>query len=126
MTEIDALLHDRLCDFAGTHQVKLESVSGGSINKAFKVIAPNSTLFCKVNSATKFPHLFNKEAAGLSLLEKQGIIKTPKVIAVFETASHQALLLEWIESAATTPAFFKQLGVQLAALLCVQPASNRF
>ena len=119
MTAIDSAIYGHLCDHLGTKTLTLDPVGGGSINKAFKISTTNRRLFCKVNSATKFPHLFNMEASGLSFLEKQGLIKTPKVLSVFKTHSHQALLLEWIEPAAATSSFFKRLGEQLAALHAV-------
>lgn len=116
MTGIEPAVYNHLCDCLGSQTLTLEPIGGGSINKAFKVSTPSRDLFCKVNSATKFPHLFNKEALGLALLAKYGIIQTPMVINTFVTTSHQVLLLEWIEATTPTPVCFKRFGEQLAAL----------
>lgn len=80
MIGIDAAIYNQLCDHLGTKSLKLTPVSGGSINEAFKVSTTDTWLFCKINSATKFLHLFNKEAAGLSLIEKQGLLRHQRLL----------------------------------------------
>ena len=91
-------------------------VGGGSINQAFQLITPSGKAFCKVNSATKFPHLFEGEVKGLELIGQQGLIKTPAVTDHFNINDHQVLLLEWIEEGPRTEAFWTTFGAQLAAL----------
>ena len=92
-------------------------VSGGSINKTFRIeTGDRKQHFFKCNSATKFPHLFANEVAGLKLIAAQNVIQLPAVIDVFEVENHQILLLEWIEEGNRTPAFWKTFGEQLSAL----------
>jgi protein-ribulosamine 3-kinase len=116
MTLIDPVIYQQLCLNLGVKTIRYEAVSGGSINKTFKLFTGNQTLFCKINSATKFPHLFQKEAAGLKVLGKYTPLKIPTVIDLIESKDSQILLLEWIEPTTPTRAFWKRFGEGLAAL----------
>jgi protein-ribulosamine 3-kinase len=102
--------------FPSSTKVRISAVSGGSINQTYRLDLGEHSFFCKVNSASKFPHLFQKEKEGLELIARQEIIKTPEVIACFEEAGYQFLLLEWIREGARTAAFWKKFGEQLATL----------
>jgi len=102
--------------FSGTGDLVFYPVSGGSINEAFRLVWGEKTVFCKINSASKFPQLFSKEAAGLRLLAGQRIIHTPTVIDCFEAEDYQVLLLDWIAEGSRTGAFWKTFGEQLAHL----------
>lgn len=97
--------------------LQVRPVGGGSINQTYKLSFSNThTLFCKINDAKTFPHLFLKEAQGLEALRKTNSIKTPKIVWQSDFETYQFLILEWIESGARTTAFFKTFGAQLAAL----------
>jgi protein-ribulosamine 3-kinase len=96
--------------------IQLKSVGGGSVNETYQIITNNSSYFCKINSATKFPHLFRKEANGLNLIRKQNIIRVPAVIHCFEEEGKQFLILEWINPGERTEPFWENFGEQLAAL----------
>lgn len=91
-------------------------IGGGNINETYRLTFNHKKLFCKINCATKFPHLFLKEQAGLELIATQGIIKTPTPLTCFETAGYQILLIEWIEEGERTENFWKKFGEQLAAM----------
>jgi fructosamine-3-kinase len=101
----------------------LQPVGGGSINETYKAETGSGSFFCKVNSATKFPHLFEKEALGLARLGTEGIIKVPEVLDCFETDGLQLLLLQWVESGSRTDTFWKKFGAQLAQLHHVTASS---
>jgi fructosamine-3-kinase len=74
------------------------SVGGGSINESYEIYTKsNNRWFCKFNDAALFPGLFEKEAAGLALLRRQGGMRVPEVIACSEVGGRQILVLEWIE-----------------------------
>ncbi|MDQ3277827.1 MAG: fructosamine kinase family protein [Bacteroidota bacterium] len=103
-----------------TGELHLRSISGGSINETYHVRFGNASFFCKVNSATKFPHLFDTERNSLTLIGRQNKIKTPAVIDCFEAGEEQFLLLEWIDEGERTTAFWKMFGEQLAALHSVK------
>ena len=93
----------------------MQPMGGGSINEAYQIKAAGNAVFCKTNSATKFPHLFSKEKEGLQLLVQHGI-KTPAVIDCFEEEDQQVLLLEWIEEGERSSAFWQTFGERLAML----------
>jgi protein-ribulosamine 3-kinase len=88
---------------------------GGCINDNYKIIFRKETVFCKVNSATKFPQLFEKEKHGLEILRSNNC-KTPEIIECFEKDELQFLILEWIEPGARSYLFWQRLGEQLGKL----------
>lgn len=99
-----------------TNEILFSSVGGGCINETYRISFHEHQFFCKINSASKFPHLFEKEKNGLELIAAQNIIKTPKVIDCFETNNQELLLLEWISEGERNEKFWKVFGKRLAAL----------
>lgn len=113
----DAILQQRLTGLTGKEKpLQRYPVGGGSINETYRLEIGKDRFFCKANSATKFPHLFQKEKAGLSLLALHGNPKTPSVIDCFEAEGSQFLLLQWIEPGKRSETFWKTFGESLAAL----------
>ncbi|HEV7333697.1 MAG TPA: fructosamine kinase family protein [Flavisolibacter sp.] len=111
------ILQQRLTNLLGKQcTLQLQPVSGGSINQTYRLHFGKDSFFCKVNSATKFPHLFQKEKAGLTLIEQQHQIKTPCVMDQFEAEGLQFLLLEWIDPGNRNETFWRTFGENLAAL----------
>ena len=108
--QLSALLHQN------NLTLKLEAVAGGSINKTYKIATTNKFFFCKINSATKFPQLFQKEEAGLQQIKDQHCIKTPAIISNLIENDEQILILEWIDEGEKTISFWKRFGEQLAQL----------
>lgn len=97
-------------------------MAGGSINEVYKVFHQGHPSFIvKLNSATKFPQLFAREASSLAALQPH--ITTPEVIGQGEAAGLQYLVLEWIVQDKPTPAFWKNFGAALAALHSVDGPS---
>jgi fructosamine-3-kinase len=93
------------------------TIGGGSINSTYQLrINQKLKFFCKVNSATKFPGMFEKEKSGLELLAAEKVIRVPKVFGSFESNDLQFLVLEWIEEGEKSTGFWKKFGEQLAAL----------
>lgn len=114
---LQLILQETLSEkFGAVTDLRLQSIGGGSINETYRITFSNRTLFCKINSATKFPHLFVKESKGLQLLAAQNKIKTPSVIDCFEAEGYQVLLLEWVQEGERTERFWRRFGEQLAAL----------
>ena len=114
---LTVILQKKLTNFFGTTgEVRLHTIGGGSINDTYHVLFNREPLFCKVNSATKFPHLFLSEKRGLQLLARQNIVNTPTVIDHFEADGYQFLLLQWVPEGERTERFWKKFGEQLAAL----------
>jgi len=92
-------------------------IGGGSINETYKIkTGGNHHFFTKINSAQKFPALFDKEKNGLNFIAAQRIIRTPAVIDCSIIGNQQILILEWIEQGIRSPAFWKTFGEQLASL----------
>src|SRR3982751_6843483 len=108
---IPPLLQDILKDRLATklkkkpEHLNFQPVGGGSINHTFRLTLDNKHFFCKLNSASKFPHLFKAEKNGLELILKQNIIKTPAVIDYLEWEDKQILLLEWVDQGERTESF---------------------
>jgi protein-ribulosamine 3-kinase len=99
------------------HSINLYAVGGGSVNETYQLLVNNNLkFFCKINSATKLPLLFEKEKNGLKLLNDQHIIRIPKIIACETIEDKQILILEWIEQGLQTQQFWKTFGEQLAQL----------
>jgi protein-ribulosamine 3-kinase len=94
-----------------------DQVQGGSINEAFRLTVNKTlSLFCKVNSASKFPGLFEKERRGLEQLASLGIIRVPQVYAADQVGDNQLLILEWIQQGHPSEKFWTRFGEQLATL----------
>ena len=89
---------------------------GGSINNTFRLQSGNLQVFCKINSATKFPQLLAQEAAGLEAIRKTGCFRVPQVLQHFTKAGQQVLLMEWIEEGRRDDFFWKGFGSALAAM----------
>ena len=96
--------------------LEIKSVGGGCINQTYKITTADKYFFCKLNSASKFPHLFEKEKNGLELIQKHNVIKTPGIIDYSIIGNEQILTLEWIEEGTRNEEFWKTFGQQLAAL----------
>lgn len=105
-----------IAQLQGVSNISITSVGGGSINDTFQVNAGNRKYFCKVNSATAFPKLFEKEASGLNTLRSTNCIATPSVLGLDHLNDNQVLLLEWVESGLKSQAFWKNFGQRLAKL----------
>ncbi|HAD98630.1 MAG TPA: ketosamine-3-kinase [Cryomorphaceae bacterium] len=99
---------------------KAVPVSGGDINEAYRLDTDVGPLFLKKNHARKFPAMFEKEASGIELLARPGVIRLPKVIWWGEVAEEAFLVLEFIESATPDSDFTERFGSQLAALHAVK------
>jgi protein-ribulosamine 3-kinase len=97
-------------------KVKFHLIGGGSINNTYRIDLQNDSYFCKINSATKFPQLFEKECHGLQLINQKGVIKVPETLHCFQSFDHQVLILEWIPQGNRDGKFWERFGQQLAAL----------
>jgi fructosamine-3-kinase len=97
--------------------IGLDSIAGGSINDSYRLTLDHTRpYFLKLNSATKFPQLFEKEKTGLCFLAARNCILTPAVIFTGTADNYQLLLLEWIEQGIRNGNFWQKFGEQLAHL----------
>jgi protein-ribulosamine 3-kinase len=92
-----------------------QPVGGGCINHASRIQTARNVYFLKWNPEP-LPGLFEKEAAGLSLLAATQTVNVPVVITFSERTSTipAYILLEWLESGGKED--YAKLGEQLAAL----------
>ncbi|MFN3875801.1 MAG: fructosamine kinase family protein [Flavobacteriales bacterium] len=91
-------------------------VGGGSINDAYRLETDAGRFFVKVNSADRFPSLFEAEADGLRRLHQAGALRIPQPIAHGEDHEDAYLLMDWIEGGLKGGAFWEELGRGLARL----------
>ena len=103
--------------------VREVSVSGGSINDAYRLDTNEGPFFLKVNPgsrpgapADRFPSMFEAEADGLTRLRATNTIRVPLVIAYGEDHDDSYLLLEHIDGGLKTVAFWEDFGRSLARL----------
>jgi fructosamine-3-kinase len=92
------------------------SVSGGSINDAYKVDTNAGLFFVKKNSASLYPGMFEKEAAGLEILAAANAIGVPEVITLGGESDISLLILRFIESKPKSPEFWDRFAEGLASL----------
>ena len=92
------------------------SLSGGSINAAFRLDTGAGEFFMKYNRASVYPAMFETEARGLSLLHDAKEIRVPAVVAHGDDGIHSFIILEYIDSASMKNNFWEMFGRKLAAL----------
>ena len=120
---ISLILQTYLRDFISTEtgipvsSFDIFTVEGGSINRTYQlVINKKDKLFCKINSVSRFPKMFEKEGSGLKLLASKRLIRVPEVLGTFVFEGEQVLVLQWIEVGRKDGDFWKTFGEQMAAL----------
>jgi fructosamine-3-kinase len=89
----------------------IESVTGGDINEAVRVVTGHGRYFVKWNRRPR-PQVFEAETRGLRLLKSANAVRVPEVVAVLDDPP--ALILEWIDSGGSKSAASAALGEQLA------------
>ncbi|MBI9034480.1 MAG: fructosamine kinase family protein [Bacteroidales bacterium] len=94
--------------------ISSQSISGGSINQAFKINTSSGNYFLKYNDASRFPAMFEKEAKGLEILKENSLLKIPQVISQGESKDYSWILLEYITSAIPNENFWEDFGHKLA------------
>ena len=97
--------------------LRVSPVSGGSINRCFRIETEKKRIFfCKTNSWSAFPGLFEKEKSGLQMLGGSGLVRVPSIISCDREQDLQLLILEWIDQKSPGNSCFEKFGAQLAAL----------
>lgn len=92
------------------------AISGGCINEGGKLSTSQGDFFIKWNNKEQFPHLFEKEKAGIKTLSETKTIYLPEVVCAGEAEEWQYLILEFIVSTGHSTFYWKDLGRQLAEL----------
>lgn len=109
-------IKDRLIDEYNISINSETSVSGGSINRAYRIGTNEGDLFLKYNTSAP-ADFFKREADGLKLLKSAATdIRVPDVIAAQVPSGHSAgfLVIEFIESGSSGNA--ERFGAALAEL----------
>ena len=110
-----ASLGEALTDIAGTAEFTAQSVSGGDINRAYRLAAGGRYIFMKANRRENLP-FFEAETDGLRALAETETIRVPAVLACGTDRQYGAfLLLEWSQG---IPAenFFENFAHRLALM----------
>lgn len=92
--------------------VSFKSLSGGDINEVYEV---NGRVI-KLNKASVYPQMLEKEAGGLKALHKTNSIKIPEVYASGELKDQQYLIIEKIDRGLRDTAYWERMASGLAKL----------
>lgn len=95
---------------------KFSFIAGGCINSGGKLTTSKGNFFLKWNDVHTFPHMFEAESRGLSLLSRQNAIRIPQVIGFGKKDVHQFLVLEYINQEQRSSMYWEQLGIRLSQL----------
>jgi fructosamine-3-kinase len=93
-----------------------ESLSGGCINHASKLITSAGDFFVKWNSASAYPGMFESEAKGLNILAQSKTLQIPEVICTGEEDNISFIILEFISKGKAGKNFFRDFGTKLALM----------
>jgi fructosamine-3-kinase len=96
-------------------KVRLQGVSGGDINDAWRCDAGGQRLFLKSGPAARFD-MFLAEAEGLRELQSADAVRVPRVIACIADDDNACLVLEWLQLEHAGVAAARILGQRLATL----------
>lgn len=113
-----------IADQENLHLQSIETLSGGDINEVFLLHTSSGKQVIKINSAKKFPFMFQREAEGLDLLRSTHSFRIPKIYGYGQQAQYAYLLLEYISPAAPTDDFWKSFAKKLGQLH--QSSSSHF
>lgn len=91
-----------------------QSVSGGSINSAYKYQSAQQPVFVKISADSNAEKMFAAEVAGLRELAEVQAIRVPQVLLQGRCREGWFLALEWINLGASSRSSEAALGEQLA------------
>jgi len=91
------------------------SISGGSINRAYRIADDVDSYFVKLNQADGLA-MFEAEADGLAELASANAIRVPEVISVGKSEDQSWLVTEYIAFGRAETDSLQRLGQQMAAL----------
>ncbi len=92
------------------------ALSGGDINQVYLVESASEKYVVKLNSAQKYPSMFEKEKLGLEKLYEPGVIDVPHPIATGNIQDFAYLILEHKAVGQKKSDFWQKFGESLAAL----------
>lgn len=101
-----------------------QSVAGGCINQAYKLIGKDKTYFVKLNQASSV-EMFAAEAMALEQIYSTNTIRVPKPICWGMTSNNSYIVLEWLDLSSGNNQSWLEMGRKLA-LLHKQGNSNQY
>ena len=108
-----------LASLRSTYDVQTDNfiaVSGGCINKYFKLTYGNKPFFLKWNYADSYPKMFELEQKGLNLLRLNSSFIIPEVFEINSIENYSWILMEHIPNGRINNQYWSQFGYQLAEL----------
>ncbi len=90
--------------------------SGGSINDAFELKTSNGQYLLKVNHASRYPGMFEKEVNGLILLRHSESIDIPRPLFTGIIEDRSFIVMELIKPSGQSKEFWKMFGQGLARM----------
>ena len=96
--------------------LNLNTVGGGSINQTFQLQTTGGEFFLKMNSANRFPRMFEVESFGLELLQELSSFIIPKPVLNLEYGGQQFLVMDWLNFDGDQPNSYADFGRKLAEL----------
>lgn len=107
-------LQEHIEEKLGLSVTGVRQVRGGDISHAWCFETAHQRFFLKVNDASRYPEMFQKEARGLQALRNASALAVPEVADVGEVESTQYLLLKWLEKGHSKDDFWEAFGTGLA------------
>lgn len=95
---------------------KSEALSGGDINEVYLVEGSSGRFVVKLNSAQRYPWMFEAEKTGLEKLAATGVIDVPKPVVTGKTQDFAYLILEYKNQGNRAANFWQKFGEQMASL----------
>ncbi|MEN0006581.1 MAG: fructosamine kinase family protein [Bacteroidota bacterium] len=109
-------IQQRIEAFFAKKVTAAQQVHGGSINEALSIQLGKDIFFLKYNTASKAHAMLQAECMGLDHLAATNCIKTPEIILLDQVDRYSFLVLEFIDTIASTTKFELTFAQQLAAL----------
>ncbi|WBL25057.1 fructosamine kinase family protein [Zunongwangia sp. HGR-M22] len=94
----------------------INQLSGGDINIVFLLNTSEGKKVIKINSAQRFPGMFEAEMEGMKALKAAKAIDVPKMIDVYTEAGYSCLLMDYRETGPKSSNFWTNFGKQIADL----------
>jgi fructosamine-3-kinase len=92
-----------------------DSVGGGCINQALRLVDGERSWFVKVNTPGKLD-MFEAEQAGLEAMHATATLRVPRPLCTGATAGHSFIVMEYIPFGAAGSGGHRRGGEQLAAM----------
>ncbi|MFY0687027.1 MAG: fructosamine kinase family protein [Cyclobacteriaceae bacterium] len=97
-----------------TELISVQSVSGGCINNAFRVVTKQNSYFIKTNDFEQ--DLFEKERDGLKILNEKSDLNLPNTLGIGKINGTSFLLQEYVSGSHKNDDFWEHFGTQLAKM----------